>query len=116
MSEGKQIDGELDPLEVEVDRPADRLHQQGLRDPRHAFQKQMPAGEQGDQDPFDHDLLSDHGLRDAGPTVSAKVDPTRRASRVRMVVCDRSCAGRIPGGVRMTVERTRTIDSVQENS
>mgnify|MGYP001405442802 FL=1 len=64
------------------DRPADRLHQQGLRDPRHPFQKQMPAGEKGDQDPFDDDLLSDHRLPDTGSNglCKGRSDTERRGS------------------------------------
>ena len=55
----QEVDGELDPLEVEVDRLGQDRDEQGLRQAGHALQEQVAAGEQGDQGPLDDDVLAD---------------------------------------------------------
>ena len=58
----KQVDGELDAGEMEVDRLGEDRDQQGLGQPGHALKQQVAAGEQGDQQPLDdHVLADDHG-------------------------------------------------------
>jgi hypothetical protein len=56
-----EIGRELDALEAQVQRAADRADQQGLGDPRHADQQRVAAAEDRDQDLFDHLVLAhDH--------------------------------------------------------
>ena len=61
-----QVGGELDAAEVELERLAERAHQQGLAEAGHAFEQAMPAGEQADEQLLDDVFLADDGLRDRG--------------------------------------------------
>ena len=63
---GRQhVDGELDALEVEVDRLGDGVDEQRLGEAGHALQQQVAAGEQRDHHALDDDILADDDLGDA---------------------------------------------------
>ena len=64
-----QVGGELDPTEVELQRLPKRTHQQRLAKTRNAFQQAVTAGEQADQQLFDHVGLADDRLADRGAQV-----------------------------------------------
>jgi len=61
----QHIDGELDPLEVEVDGLGNGVDQERLREARHALQQQVAAGEERDHHAFDDDVLADDDQADA---------------------------------------------------
>jgi hypothetical protein len=56
---GHEVRGELDPLEVALDRARDRLDREGLGQPRNALDQKVAAREQPDEDPLEHVVLSD---------------------------------------------------------
>ncbi len=58
----QQIDGELDSAELQIDRLGQGADQQRFGQARHALQEQVSAGEKGDQDAFDNDVLADNDL------------------------------------------------------
>ena len=67
----QQVGGELDALEVQVGDPGQGLDGQRLGQARHAFEQDVPRGQQGDHHPFQQFLLPDddlghfgHGLLD----------------------------------------------------
>ena len=59
---GEQVGGELDALEGQVGDPGQGLDGQGLGQPRHAFEQDMPRGQQGDHHPLQQFLLADDDL------------------------------------------------------
>jgi hypothetical protein len=61
---GHQVGRELHAAEVEVERLAERAHQQRLAQPRHPFEQHVPAGKQRDQQLLDDLGLADDGARD----------------------------------------------------
>ena len=73
----QEVDRELDACEPEVDRLRHALHEQRLRDARHAFEQEVAAGEERDQHALDDDVLADDGARDLG----ADVIDERRVAR-----------------------------------
>ena len=54
-----QVRRELDAVELQVDRLRERLDQQRLRQPGHAAQQAVAAGEERDEDFLDDRLLAD---------------------------------------------------------
>ena len=58
-----QVRRELDTGGPEMQRIAERLHQLGLAEPGHAFQKDMPLAENGHQDVVDQVGITDNDLR-----------------------------------------------------
>ena len=61
---GHQVGRELDALPVEPQHDAQRLHQLGLGQARHADQKAMAARQQRDQRLLDHLVLAEDHLAD----------------------------------------------------
>jgi hypothetical protein len=55
----QQVRRELDALELAADRRGERLDRQRLRQPRHALDEQMAAGEQPDRHPLEQQVLTD---------------------------------------------------------
>ena len=61
---GHQVGGELDAAGVQPHHDAQRFHQLGLGQARHADQQAMAAGQQGHQGLLDHLVLAeDHGIQ-----------------------------------------------------
>ena len=63
---GHQVGGELDAMEVELERFAQRTDEKSLAKARHTFKQAMPPGKQADQQLFDHIGLPDDRLPDRG--------------------------------------------------
>ena len=56
-----EVGSELDPVERPAEDVGGRLHRQRLRETRHAFDQQVPPGQQADQHPLQHLILAgDH--------------------------------------------------------
>ena len=77
ISEPTMSDGSMSMVNwmrenVQVDGLGHGVDQQRLGQSRHALQHQVAAGEQGDQDPFDHRVLADDHLRHAAANVVAE--------------------------------------------
>ena len=62
MSRRHQVGRELNALELHVENPRQRADHQRLRQPRHADQQAMPAGEDRGEDLLDHLVLPDDDL------------------------------------------------------
>ncbi|KAG1312698.1 hypothetical protein G6F63_016249 [Rhizopus arrhizus] len=58
---GHQVGRELHAPELQFQCLPQRAHQQGLAEPGRAFQQAVAAGQQADQQLFDHAVLADHG-------------------------------------------------------
>ena len=69
-----QVGRELDAVEIEPQRLAQRAHEQRLAEPRHAFEHAVAAGEQPDQELLDDLVLANHRARDRGFELSQPVD------------------------------------------
>ena len=63
---GHQVGRELHAPELQLQRLAERAHQQRLAQARHAFEQAVAAGEQADQQLLDDGVLADDGLGDRG--------------------------------------------------
>ena len=61
---GQEVGRELDALERRVDGLGERPHGERLGEPRHAFEQHVAAGEQADEQAFDHVVLADDAARD----------------------------------------------------
>jgi hypothetical protein len=61
----QQVDRELNPGELQVDRFREDRDEQRLGQARDALQQEVPAGKQRDQHSFNDDVLSDDDRRDA---------------------------------------------------
>ncbi len=61
---GHQIGRELNARILQMQDAAERAQQGGLAEAGHAFEQNMAAGEQADQDAIDHVLLADDDLAD----------------------------------------------------
>ena len=61
----EHIDGELDALELEVDRLGDVIDEERLREAGQPLQQQMAAGEERDHHALDDDILADDDFGDA---------------------------------------------------
>ena len=62
-SAGEQVGRELDPLELQVQRPGDGPHRERLRQPRHALEQHVAVGQQADEKPVEQPPLPDqHAL------------------------------------------------------
>ena len=61
---GHQVGGELDAVEVEIDRLGQGSHQQRLAQPGNAFEQRMTADEQAGQDAVDDLVVADDHLAD----------------------------------------------------
>ncbi len=59
---GHQIGRELHAPELQLQCLPERAHQQGLAQPGGALEQAVAAGQQADQQLFDHRVLADHGL------------------------------------------------------
>lgn len=74
----QQIRGELDSVELAVDRPGDRLGELGLSHSRNVFDENMTLGDQGEENELDDSSLAlDDGLdigRDAVEILAKTVD------------------------------------------
>jgi Ca-activated chloride channel family protein len=60
----EQVGGELNPIELAVDRGCKGLDRGGLRQARHSLEQHMPVGQQSDQQPREHMVLADQDLAD----------------------------------------------------
>ena len=60
----EQVRRKLNSLELRGDRLADRVDGQRLGEPRNAFEQDVPAREQPNQDPLDHHVLTHDDLVD----------------------------------------------------
>ena len=60
----KQVRGELEAGELDVDGRGERLDRQGFGQARHAFQQDVPVGQQADDQAFDQVILADDDLAD----------------------------------------------------
>ncbi|MNI20895.1 hypothetical protein D3C73_743930 [compost metagenome] len=56
---GHQVRGELDARELAAKTTSQGAHQQGLAQPRHAFEQHMAASDQGVEDVVDNRVLAD---------------------------------------------------------
>ncbi|MNL34172.1 hypothetical protein D3C87_1561320 [compost metagenome] len=63
---GHQVRRELHPAELQLQRLAQRTHQQGLAQARNPFQQAVPARQKADQQLLHYILLPDDRLRDGG--------------------------------------------------
>ena len=72
-----QVRRELDAVELEMHRLRERLDQQRLRQPGHAAQQAVAAGEERDQDLLDDRLLADDR--------AAQLVPQPRREALRLV-------------------------------
>ena len=80
----QQVDGELDAGELQVDGLRQARHQQRFGQPGDAFEQQVTAGEQGDQDALDdHVLADDHGADAGADAVQEADDGIRGGDPVR---------------------------------
>jgi len=61
---GHQVGCELDAVEGQIQNVSQAAHQQRLREPRHAQQQAVSAGEDGDQHLIDHLFLADNHFAD----------------------------------------------------
>ena len=60
---GHQVGGELDPLEVETQEPAEGLDEGGLADAGDAFEQDVPAAEDADEhEPVQVGPAQEHGV------------------------------------------------------
>jgi hypothetical protein len=62
---GQQIDRELDPAELHVDRLGEAIDEQRLGQTGHALQEQVATGEKGDEQSLYHNILTDDDLGNA---------------------------------------------------
>jgi hypothetical protein len=83
-----EVGGELDPLDVEVERGRQRLHHQRLGDARHALEQHVPAAEQRGHQARQRAVLADHDLghlvahrQDGGPRIARHRGVPRRRRR-----------------------------------
>ena len=60
---GQQVRRELDPRKADPQALGDGPNGEGLGESRHALEQDVTPGEQADQQPLDHDLLTDDALR-----------------------------------------------------
>ncbi len=58
----KQVGSELDAMEACVDGAGKGTHGEGLGEPRHTLQQDVPVGEQPDDEPLEHRPLADDDL------------------------------------------------------
>lgn len=63
---GHQVRGELDALGVEGERGGEGPYEEGLGDAGHAFEEDVAAAQQGDDETGDGRVLADDGLSDLG--------------------------------------------------
>ncbi|MFT6863636.1 MAG: hypothetical protein ACJAVK_002197, partial [Akkermansiaceae bacterium] len=61
----EEVDGELDALEVEMEGLGDGVDEEGLGESGHAFEEEVPGGQEGDDGALDDDILTDDDLANA---------------------------------------------------
>ncbi|MNY21874.1 hypothetical protein D3C86_1554510 [compost metagenome] len=59
---GHQVRGELDACELTAEATGEGAYQQGLAQPRHAFEQYVAASDQRGQHVVDHAVLANHGF------------------------------------------------------
>ena len=75
-----QIGGELDALKLQAECVGQRTHQQGFAEPGHAFEQDVPAGDQGGQRVVDDVRKPNDDLTDFGAQRSRSRNETGRAA------------------------------------
>ncbi len=80
-----EVGRELDALELEVEDFGDGLDEERLGQPRRAGDEAVPAGEQGDEQLFDHLLLADNDLGEFSLDARAAGDDLFHR---RLFICD----------------------------
>ena len=82
-----QVGGELNPLELEVQDPGERLDEQRFGQAGHTGNQAVPAGKQRDQDFFDHLVLADDDFSQFGENLLAALRDLLRDDSSIHVVC-----------------------------
>jgi hypothetical protein len=77
---GHEVRGELEPLERSAQHIRDGLDRERLREPGHALEQHVAAGQQGHEQPLEHPLLADDDALDLEQRcLERRVRLTRRA-------------------------------------
>ncbi len=98
-----EVRGELDALEVQVQDVGERLDEERLRQPRHAGDQAVAAGEQRDEHLLDDLVLPDDDLAELGENARAAFGNSlgrlgRQVGTVHMISSDRRTGQSMRGG------------------
>jgi len=74
-----QIGRELDPIEIQRQRPLQRPHEQRLGQPRHTLENAVPARKQADHQLLDHMVLADDRPGNLGADRIARLTQTLKS-------------------------------------